>query len=82
MKNFENTIEIKIDFQELFDDVLSEAKQRDFILMNSDSLTDEDVVRIFKSRLLTPTRFTPSSRWAMRFWQVAWVMVLLGTTNI
>lgn len=52
MKNFENTIEIKIDFQELFDDVLSEAKQRDFILMNSDSLTDEDVVRIFKSRLL------------------------------
>ena len=52
MKNFENTIEIKIDFQELFDEVLSEAKQRDFILMNSDSLTDEDVVRIFKSRLL------------------------------
>lgn len=52
MKNFENTIEIKIDFQELFDDVLCEAKQRDFILMNSDSLTDEDVVRIFKSRLL------------------------------
>jgi hypothetical protein len=52
MKNFENTIEIKIDFQELFDDVLSEAKQRDFILMNSDSLTDEDVVRIFKSRQL------------------------------
>lgn len=52
MKNFENTIEIKIDFQELFDDVFSEAKQRDFILMNSDSLTDEDVVRIFKSRLL------------------------------
>lgn len=37
MKNFENTIEIKIDFQELFDDVLSEAKQKDFILMNSDS---------------------------------------------
>jgi hypothetical protein len=52
MKNFVNTIEIKIDFQELFDDVLSEAKQRDFILMNSDSLTDEDVVRIFKSRQL------------------------------
>lgn len=52
MKNFENTIEIKIDFQELFDDVLSEEKQREFMLMNSDSLTDEDVVRIFKSRLL------------------------------
>lgn len=52
MKNFEHTIEIKIDFQELFDDVLSESKQRDFILMNSDSLTDEDVVRIFKSRQL------------------------------